>query len=1016
MAVRGYVDDMEGSYIVGWAVSVPDGANCVVTVKDNDGNLLAKGRASRHRPDLAVLGAGRTNYGFRIAVPHISEQRALHVLADDEELQGSPIFVGPDCFDGHCAITGDQVTGWVAERLEGFSAPFITVKNHFDIEVARGESMFDDETVDPLFNPAKFALTLDDSCLGSGEVPLTVYANGKQIGHLLCNLTLLGNLDQLTQDRCGGWLVCKEAPKRPLVFDVYRNDRQIAELQCDGQREDVTGLYPDAETPGFDCDFKDEKPHPTDVSVFSFRFPGATREIFDGPYVIAERPAAVEAVHRAARLVNTALVEFGVAEKAVFGQALTEYLAKIRNETLLVLPRQVQAMVKPEATLRLAIVIPVYRGVEITRACIESVLRHRNAKTDLLILVNDASPDTGMAVMLAYFSREPNVLVLTNGENQGFVRSVNRGLSLSRGLNVLLLNSDTVLHAGGIDELLDILAVNSTVGTVTAISNNATIFSYPSTDLRTSDLEDVSWPELAAVALRENRGRFVDVPTGHGFCLLIRADVIAKIGHLDEGFGRGYGEENDFCARAAARGYRNVAAGAVLVEHKESVSFEGERAGLLAQNLPRLNALYPEYTPIVMEFERKDGTRSLRWALDRARLQQAHEKGGAFVLLVTNALEGGTARTIFDVETEIGYAGANELRLTVRDDRSMELSCNSPLISAKFEPSETEPLFDLLSTAAPGQVLVHQLLGFSASFIKTFSAWLQGRTSIFWAHDFYPLCPRVTMIDAIGRFCNVADADTCKRCIGMKGAHPYSALNDLSPAQHREVFGAFLAGVTHVVAPSADSVSYLRRVFDKVAFEVLPHPEPVPAKPIAARAGNSQEVILLGAIGPHKGSHKLLELVERAWLTRPDIHFRIIGYTNIDKDLRAVGNVTITGKYAAEDLPNLLAEADGRLALFLSVWPETYSYALSEAIKAGLVPLVPDIGAPGERVRKSGFGVVFPFPADSETVLTLIDDILAGKRPSIAAGADPATAFRSADDLARYRTLLTPPVQDVAEA
>ena len=57
-------------------------------------------------------------------------------------------------------------------------------------------------------------------------------------------------------------------------------------------------------------------------------------------------------------------------------------------------------------------------------------------------------------------------------------------------------------------------------------------------------------------------------------------------------FGRSYGEENDFCVRAAGLGYRNVAAGGVLVEHKESIS----------STLVGLNALYPEYTPVVMEF------------------------------------------------------------------------------------------------------------------------------------------------------------------------------------------------------------------------------------------------------------------------------------------------------------------------------------------------------------------------------------------------------------------------------
>jgi len=67
------------------------------------------------------------------------------------------------------------------------------------------------------------------------------------------------------------------------------------------------------------------------------------------------------------------------------------------------------------------------------------------------------------------------------------------------------------------------------------------------------------------------------------------------------------------------------------------------------------------------------------------------------------------------------------------------------------------------------------------------------------------------------------------------------------------------------------------------------------------------------------------------------------------------------------------------LALFLHGWPETYSYTLSEVVRFGFIPLVPDIGAPAERVRASGFGVVFSFPIDLDEVLRLIQDIAAGK-------------------------------------
>jgi glycosyltransferase involved in cell wall biosynthesis len=209
-----------------------------------------------------------------------------------------------------------------------------------------------------------------------------------------------------------------------------------------------------------------------------------------------------------------------------------------------------------------------------------------------------------------------------------------------------------------------------------------------------------------------------------------------------------------------------------------------------------------------------------------------------------------------------------------------------------------------------------------------------------------------------------------------------------------------------VLTPSASAAGYLARIFPSVKWDVTPHPEPDEDVAAQAREGSDDEIIMLGAIGAHKGSHILLDIARRARLTHPRLQFRIIGYTNIDKQLKAVGNVTITGKYTAQELPGLLAAAKGRLALFLPAWPETYSYTLSELVRHGFIPLVPDIGAPAERVRAAKFGVVFPFPADPETVLRTIDEIASGKVKPVGKGAVPGRFFGGAKLLERLRDVV----------
>ena len=108
------------------------------------------------------------------------------------------------------------------------------------------------------------------------------------------------------------------------------------------------------------------------------------------------------------------------------------------------------------------------------------------------------------------------------------------------------------------------------------------------------------------------------------------------------------------------------------------------------------------------------------------------------------------------------------------------------------------------------------------------------------------------MIDAIGRFCGGADAETCARCVEMGGAHETSSLTELTPAQHRALFAELLGGFTHVLAPSANAAGYLSRIFPEIDIEALAHPEPDEGIAVAARKGSDDEIIMLGAIGPPK--------------------------------------------------------------------------------------------------------------------------------------------------------------------
>ncbi|HEX3432103.1 MAG TPA: glycosyltransferase [Rhizomicrobium sp.] len=1001
--IAGQVDGCEGSYVTGWAHPRRGTKPCRISVTDENGHVRGEGDAAQERPDLASLGLGRSDFAFRIPVPTRGDMAALHVFADGVELDGSPLPWGKGRFDGDLHVREGCAVGWVTERVAQFAPPRIEIAVSGGAVVAGGSSQCEDSG-DPGFAPARFRIPLLP-LVGGGEIGITALAGGVAFARATCTLRLIATLDIATLEHCAGWMFSPDAPWAQFAVEIRRDGELIATAACDLVRDDVKALHPGSHAFGFDVKLPRAGGSPEHIGELSLRLAGSRKELFGGPLMAGPRGAVIAAVRRMAQTVHDPAAPFSLAERSFLQRALADYAASLRQGKGTAVTAQF-APVLPQSTRRLTIVIPVYRGVGITEDCIASVLRHRNAPTDFVVIVNDASPDDGMAGMLARFAHEENLLLLANPANLGFVKTVNRALDAIPDGDVVLLNADTEVFAGTFDALARVAHRSPEIGTVTPLSNNATIFSYPHAELRRESLSDVPWQKLAEIAQQRNADAIVDVPTAHGFCMLIRREVLHRVGSFDESFGRGYGEENDFCAKAADLGFRNVAAGGIFVYHRESVSFAAAKTELLAKNLSLIASRYPEYIPAVMAFEREDRMRSLRWALDGARLAAAREAGAQFSLVVTNGLEGGTAECVRDIAKAAEPGHGPELVLSARKDGFLRLDVSEPLIRATFSSAEWEPLFRMLTEAKPARVAVHQVLGYDADFIRALTRWIGGYHSVFHVHDYFSLCPRVTMIDASGSFCGRPEADVCNRCLALGGAHEASRLDSRTVEEHRALLQALLARVTHVVAPSQIAAQYIRTTFSGLAVDVIEHPESGRNFPAAARDGSPEEILVLGAIGPHKGSQKLLEIARLARLRHPELKFRLVGYSDIDKALLALGNVEITGPYAPDERPRLIAQCKGRLALFLQQWPETYSYTLSEAVSHGFVPLVPDIGAPAERVRETGFGVVFPFPVEAQEVLALIADIAEGRRQPFRTGASPALYSRAPAERARLRSLL----------
>ena len=294
------------------------------------------------------------------------------------------------------------------------------------------------------------------------------------------------------------------------------------------------------------------------------------------------------------------------------------------DETSLPLPDIAQMLRHPAANAAAAavdVIIPVYGSRELTLQTLASVLAaHVNLAYELIV-VDDASVDRALRGELELLAGKGLVTLLTNERNVGFVGSVNRGLALHGDRDVVLLNSDTRVFDGWLDRLMSALRSTPRTATATPFSNAATILSYPVTLRDNTQPSGLDFAVLDRLCAGSGQP-LIELPTGVGFCMAMSRACLREVGLFDaERFGRGYGEENDFCLRASAVGWRHVAATDLFVWHRGGGSFGVEREALIAAAQATLGELHPGYGELVRDFIRRDPLQPVRAALDAARVR-----------------------------------------------------------------------------------------------------------------------------------------------------------------------------------------------------------------------------------------------------------------------------------------------------------------------------------------------------------------------------------------------------------
>jgi glycosyltransferase involved in cell wall biosynthesis len=267
--------------------------------------------------------------------------------------------------------------------------------------------------------------------------------------------------------------------------------------------------------------------------------------------------------------------------------------------------------------------------------------------------------------------------------------------------------------------------------------------------------------------------------------------------------------------------------------------------------------------------------------------------------------------------------------------------------------AERDLLAAVIGACGVGRVHIHHLTGHSA--LDSLPQDL-GLPFDFTVHDYYTVCPQVTLSDEHGNYCGEPDEAGCNRCLAKR---PVVGARDIS--SWRAMHAWTILRADRVIAPSVDAAERMKRYFPEVRILAAEHATPSPSNvvvpaPLAKR--ENLRVAVLGTMSIHKGLELLNECARKAAAAGAPLGFVLVGSVH-DSD-RATPACAQTGRYQPADLPALLKRLAPHVVWFPTRIPETFSYTLSSCLALGLPVAAHDIGAFPARLANRPWSWIVP--------------------------------------------------------
>jgi GT2 family glycosyltransferase/glycosyltransferase involved in cell wall biosynthesis len=996
------VDSVEDGQLGGWGIDLLRPASRATVRIQFGGTTVAEGVADLLRGDLKDAGIGDGRHAFSLPLqlsPAIFEHGVECLLngrgtpltdaepAVVEELvrQGAALEYGRRIRatltqgDNETAVCRVEVDGDVpVSALEGTvlvlqsdSGRSIRLELHPGLDT---KALFDLPTDGTLTGTLCVASRLETS--GGAQIPLQPVS----LDWLMRQPSLVGALTGVAGGRLTGWVADKSLPHRPVLLRVLVDDQEVGEVvaadgvpsaQGDEQQLPVRWHFSIAVPTGL----LDGRSH--SVALFALDAQAYVK-LADEECLLA-RPPVPDRLRVAPRAFTVEVKAPSVDERAqaLFPRGMFEltgdYWARL-------------AGVRRQRRWP-TVIMPVYNAFEDVVEAVNALFERVHEDVPVLI-VDDGSSDQRVGPFLAKAASRPHCRVLSLPQNCGYTEAVNRGISACAG-DVVLLNSDTRVTPGWLESLIDATAEHPRVGTVTAISNNAGVFSVPE-PMRDNRMPLAWGDELVARAFQYASGSPLPVGTGNGFCMWVSRSLIDEVGVFDvAAYPRGYGEENDLAMRALAGGWRHFVTDAAFVFHRRSASFAevGGRDEIYSNSQKRLLADHPYYVSYVRGIT-DESTQSKLTQPRRALVSAMNSPAGRTalrphlkprVLIMLHFVhEGGTAMTTLDLcrqlaehyEVFIFYPEGDRFELAYFNGATSQAEV---LFSATL--AATPSFMDLWSEEY-ANVLTFVLVRWRIALVHIRHLMHHPRSAplvveslglryLLSLHDFYSVCPTVNLVNAEGRYC----AGKCEGSPGdcdSAGQWPadFGRLRGVGVVVWRKAWAKIIDRAHAVITTSPYAASRFEAAFGETVaskMNVIEHGRDFGEQGRFAEPpieGERIRIVVLGNVwSKSKGYSFVRELARLDRGARLDLHF--VGLA--PDDASQIG--TVHGRYERDQLPDVMRALKPSFVGIFSIWPETYCHTLSEAWAMGIPVVASALGATGERVRKHGGGITID-PAD----------------------------------------------------